>query len=111
MDFTAKDLIDKVREVAAREPERTYSRTVHPAYFDSGYPACLIGHGLADLGVTVDDVGDQFNTCRIGQLLDHLDIASGPDESIWLMFAQEVNDEGYPWGDALKVDVDDNRKA
>jgi hypothetical protein len=65
-------------------------------------PACLVGHVLVRLGALVSELA-----CQEGRSADALDYGrmglSLSSEAINVLYmAQEVQDEGRPWGDALR---------
>lgn len=106
-DISISELENAVREIAAENPDFVYQQTVIDnggnrdcVYFDEdGCPSCLIGHGLAKLGVVKEDMVDSSNFMAVGQLFG----ASHGAESVrWLSDVQFFQDGGYPWGKAVE---------
>lgn len=97
---TVEDLEQAVREIALESPDYIYDRPDGGCvYFDKdGCPSCLIGHGLAKLGITPERVGG-YNSSGVGGL-SYEDIIVGEDLD-WLINVQDRQDAGISWGDAV----------
>jgi hypothetical protein len=98
---TVEDLEQAVREIALEDPDYVYDRPYGGCvYFDKdGCPSCLIGHGLAKLGITPERVGG-YNNSGVGGL-SYEDIIVGEDIK-WLMDVQDQQDAGEFWGNAVR---------
>lgn len=115
-----KQLVAAVRKVAAEKPDYHYRQeNAFCTYFkragdEQFVPSCLVGHGLAAVGVTPDELikDDSFvvsgaNTVSVEGL------ASDPDSGLkftdvgtamsWLMKAQGVQDDDGTWGEAVRA--------
>jgi hypothetical protein len=113
--FTQQDIIDKVREIAAAEPDTVYvylpgqgACTYTPGV--RGAQRCLIGRALSALGVP--DIF--FMNCNMenyskivsclvgaGYLPETWGASLEPDE--WLIRAQFMQDSGVNWGRAVRM--------
>lgn len=96
----AKDLLQ--RAVEERGEDYVYPRASSPGgcvYFeDDGTPSCIVGHVLAYLGYTKDDIED-FNDQSVGAVSD---AAPMDFQARWLLRdAQIRQDQGTPWGRAV----------
>ena len=77
-------------------------------FLESGEPACLIGTALAELGVTPEGVAEGLNAGQVlynltGEGRDNFNPHSDSTPS-WIRAAraaQEVQDTGGAWGEAL----------
>lgn len=109
-EITTADLVAAVRAAAAESPDRVYGADTDGVagscvYFSlDGCPSCLIGQGLARLGVTLDDVGEYNQSTEILTLAEELfrsDLMDARNLD-WLSMAQQVQDQGEtPWGDCV----------
>lgn len=97
-------IIQAVRDVAAGNPLHVYG-TGNCVYVRQGLPACLIGRALWNLGLIDGSLeGLMVNGARAGELVEgRLGIALSQDESFWLERAQEAQDSGYAWMDAVRI--------
>jgi hypothetical protein len=122
-----KALVEVTRKIAEARPDHVYEQFEylppgddHPymtcLYVRNGEPDCLIGHGLVALGVDPASIeGPEFDA--IGSMWEHpesvpmiewdnegeLDSDGVPPEINWLAIAQSAQDDGYSWGDAIKI--------
>ncbi|WP_277670928.1 hypothetical protein [Saccharomonospora viridis] len=77
-------------------------------FLESGEPACLIGTALAELGATPEDVTEGLNAGQVlydltGEGRDNFNPYSDSTPS-WVraaVAAQEEQDDGLSWGEAL----------
>lgn len=96
----ASVLAQTVKDLAIEQP------TAHSAskYFDKdGSPCCIVGHGLARLGVDTEPFtgpGSRLNKKQIGQLGQVIDFDTQESKS-FLVNIQSWQDLGYGWRDAL----------
>lgn len=107
---TAADVVERVREVAARNPERVYRPPLggERYYVYDGAPASLEGQALWEMGLI--DVSLQarwINELGIKDLLRTLKITGTDDEINWLRWSQYYGDHLDPWGTAVEK-ADDN---
>lgn len=74
-------------------------------YVKGGEPSCLVGQVLARIGVDVEDLIelDELVDQRIGRIIDSGVLGAEVPKSVkyGLMTAQEKQDQGYTWGEAL----------
>lgn len=75
-------------------------------YFDprTKSPSCIVGHVLADLGVTFDELDsyDLNSDTDVASLVVEEFLAISPATMKVLAAAQVAQDTGRTWGDALK---------
>lgn len=77
------------------------------SYFtDDSAPSCIVGHVLRDFGAPADLIRLRGNSIGVYSLAARLEMASDEFQISKaavkvLVAAQEVQDEGLPWGDAL----------
>jgi hypothetical protein len=110
-DFTVKQLAAAVRKAALANPKYVYSIAVDGyknscAYFkEDGTPGCIVGHGLAALGISKDLVEDGVNTIDSDAILKYLGLARGETtyDSLWLSLVQNNQDSGQPWLKAVEI--------
>lgn len=100
--------LDLLRRVVEGREDYVYQRLTDGsgedvcAYFDltTGQPSCLVGHVLAEVGVTLDTLPDRHN---VGSGIHHLDVP-GVEMTRGarrvLSAAQRAQDRGTPWGEA-----------
>jgi len=114
---TARALVIAVREVAAANPDKIYIKETDAHGYSSclythkdGSPGCLIGQGLAKLGIKVshDETRntegiDSSNGCWPELEADDEDQAYEEVSVLvnWLSAAQGHQDVGYPWSEAV----------
>lgn len=111
-EITTADLVVAVRAAAAENPRRVYGANIDGiagscVYFNlEGCPSCLIGQGLARLGVTLDDVGDYNQSTEVLTLVGALfrsDLVDAKNLD-WLQAAQQIQDTGETdWGDCVAL--------
>lgn len=108
-------VIALVRAKAAADPEFVYKYPVEKPmlsggigkscmYVHNGFPSCLIGQALWDaghIGATLENT--EMNNDGVSDLLHKLGIYHefSRDELAWLVQAQEQQDKGMPWGEAV----------
>lgn len=119
------DLLDKV--VGSAGPDHTYDRTrqlwgeddldfldrqlevlVDPVaggtcgyFYADGSPACIVGQVLSIVGVTAEETG-YANLSSVGALVDELELPWTDDAIRVAMAAQNTQDRGRSWGEALR---------
>lgn len=103
-------LEQKVREIAASNPEYVYGkrypeRLLSCTYADTGDScACLIGLALVALGVPNGELAQVdrrqgLDSASIGAVLEHL---GSTEDSTWLNDVQGSQDGRVPWGSAVE---------
>lgn len=106
--------LDRLRRVVKGREDYVYERIGSVggvggmcAYFTpDGKPSCIVGHALAIEGLTLDEVGGE-NTASVETLDEHLQ-ATGrwwgltPGAVEVLAVAQQSQDTGETWGEALR---------
>lgn len=118
--FTLGDVVAKIREIAAVNPDRIYVPTGQELGYVSEYKVdcmyvhdkdgkavagCLIGQALHALGVPLG----YLRTCEhtdATSVLDRLnlipyDFLSG--NALWVVVVQRYQDEGKPWGECVSL--------
>lgn len=112
-DFTPEDLQHKVREVAADYPKYVYDipygnscMYFHKGDDDNYSCGCIIGHALHRLGVTLEDISEEYNFVGVWGLLQrHLsDLPLDFNDATvqWLSNVQSAQDRGETWSSAVK---------
>lgn len=105
---SAEELERAIREVASENPDFVYRKAFVDdgppicAYFDEeGCPSCLVGHGLARLGMGKDDIKD-LNFVSVEALFDDGIIETGDTPKSWFNNVQEFQDTDTPWGQTVR---------
>lgn len=103
-------MIEKVREIAARNPDRRYQPPLggERYYVYDGAPASLEGQALWEMGLI--DVSLQarwVNELSIKDLLRTLKVEGTEAEVNWLRWSQHYGDHLDPWATAVDK-ADDN---
>lgn len=106
----AIDLIAKVREVAAERPDYNYRDEIRKMGFDgcvyqlpNGEPGCLIGQGLFPL-MEDKNIFSEFPSLNNDDVcgLEDAGLITGTEREIdWLLFAQDRQDAGCTWSEAV----------
>jgi len=100
MSELGQKIITAVREAAAGSPNYIYSGTCQ--YVRHGNPACLVGRGLWEAGlINAWLERSHLNSEPVDLLIREMDWEIDDDEIRWLATAQEQQDSGYPWRDAV----------
>lgn len=107
--ITTDDLAREVRAVAAADPGRMYNADEDGidhacVYFKDGCPSCIIGQGLARLGVTFSDLESHNESTEILDLVSELfsaDLISARSLD-WLQEVQRQQDKSLLWGTAIE---------
>ena len=103
MSDLGEQIIQAVRKAAADNPGFIYDE-FNCVYVRDGQPACLVGHGLWDLDLidanlerdqrlNGENIADLL--CKFGHFLDQTEVE-------WLEIAQEQQDTGKSWGNAVR---------
>ncbi|AAN01695.1 hypothetical protein P755_gp083 [Mycobacterium phage Quink] len=103
---TATQLAEEVKRLAAEYPDKQAACQYFES--DTGEPCCIVGHALAKFGYTYADAKRQWNTgVDVGELFHKGVIALGDGESYDLLDGlrevQSAQDDGLPWGEAVKA--------
>lgn len=94
-------LIAAVRNAADRNPFHIFQGTC--LYVANGDAACLVGHGLWDMGVIDSTLQtSQFNDEGVGKVLEWLGIQVDDAELEWLEDVQEAQDCRHTWQDSIR---------
>lgn len=105
MSDIGQKIIDKVREIAAAQPEFVYVPPGGPGttcyYVLDGEGSCIIGRALFALGLIDNSIPFDDNTLTVGALFNTLGIEVDGEEGIWLREVQYQQDSGKPWGEAV----------
>lgn len=131
---TTDEVVAETKAIAAERPNYVYvppdgkvGETTSCAYFHDDGPGCIVGQWLARRGVTREDLAavvspysssgetDDLNT-EIGATgLCNYGVIDVPKEALgFLITAQGQQDEGTPWGQAVKDAerrLDQNRRS
>lgn len=81
-------------------------------FLPDGKPACIVGHVLDQLGLTQTNIssvgvyGQLFPAVQINEHLAHTGIAFTKDAVDLLVFVQNRQDRGVPWGDAVDTSLE-----
>ena len=104
------DVISAVREIAAEDPGHVYSPPAgstlcsytHEQPDGSLVPGCLFGAALHRLGVPLETLHKHESLGIVPVLLRHLGIDISYTTRIKLEAVQREQDNGEPWGEAVK---------
>lgn len=104
-----KDVITKVRELAAANPDYVYKMpdTGYCQYTFNGQGSCIVGQAYLELGVPVErveswDFGSEGRPLGADQLVEReYDDYSLTDKE-WLDNVQGFQDADKPWGEAVR---------
>lgn len=102
-EIKASELAEKVREIALADPDHLYvadGLSGRCAYYHAEEPGCIVGWGLAALGVSADEVGN-YNEGYGVQSLPLL--VDGTDHTEWLSRVQASQDQNTQWGRAVEA--------
>lgn len=106
MKISTDQLWDEVVKVAAERPDYVYPDLDYCHYESDGQPACLVGHALHRLGVPVETLAlFDFESGGIEQVVgDNPDLFEGGGKPLYAVsWAQQLQDEGLPWGGAVEA--------
>lgn len=104
---TVTDIIAKVREIAATEPDFmypqiggacTYNKTT--SYDDFVLPQCIFGKALTQLGIPVPSA---LEGCGIQTVLARMGIPFTDEQEQWMRTVQRHQDDHVPWGHAVQA--------
>lgn len=108
MSLIGENLIRRVREKAAAEPDRVYQSPLpfedddSCRYVHDGAPSCIIGHALWNAGLINSAFEwNQYNTDSVSALTGPLSLDLDKDELTWLADVQWLQDRDTPWGEAV----------
>ena len=112
--FTGTQLIQKVRDIAAGNPDFIYSipeeeggDTCMYWHTGSNSPGCIMGHALTELGVDKNDIGEGDNIIAVLEGIlgkDHhlVDLVNRKQQE-WLQKVQKEQDTGtHTWSEAVR---------
>jgi hypothetical protein len=77
------------------------SHTMRCQYFEDGQPSCLVGHVLSYMGYNERVVPEHDSASNVVNTV--LGISTGIDVLQALDKAQELQDTGYTWGEAVEA--------
>lgn len=114
--FTARQFVEKVREIAARNPAHVYvtpteydeetgqDLDLEPRYVDRDFEgdavgSCLLGCALVELGV--EPYRLDVSTMNFDTLHDRLGLGFPGLVVGWACVVQEEQDSFVPWGDSV----------
>lgn len=113
-EFTCRDVVAKVREIAAADPDFVYtpptgtSRCVYVETNPDGSlcPSCIIGRALVALGVDLAELhaSDRAGTTTLaGVMVVRFATDSDPVALRWLRHVQSSQDDGDRWSVAVRL--------
>ena len=109
-EYHYEDVLLSLKEIVHAKGERyVYEKAVDGrcVYYDpdTEQPSCLVGHFVYKEGLlSFDDIApyEDDNAESMTQQLEHDQIAYFDSRSVQLLnIAQELQDQGRPWGEAL----------
>ena len=119
MTEIGQKVISLIRAKAAENPDFMYPVYAYPdgdgcvngcVYVWGGKPSCLVGHGLWDAGLIDASFetagpapgirGPNHEPARV--VIDRLGLELSGPERDWIVQVQVAQDEGVPWGDAVR---------
>lgn len=110
---TGPQLIAEVRKAAEQRPDKAFSGAGTGKgsgcryFYGNNRPCCIVGHAFSALGITAKMIRED-NTMGIYSLVmgygspDHKMPNVGYRASKWLADVQHRQDEGEPWGEAVR---------
>lgn len=102
MSEQGQRIIQAVRDAAARNPFHVFQGRC--LYVKDGYPACLIGYGVWDLGLIDRTLEESaHNEDGVDFLLGDLGVELDERELLWLETAQAAQDGQFTWADAIRA--------
>jgi len=114
---TTKQVQDEVRKIAAEFPDVLYAQRAAAGCLyapDPGNPhGCLIGFALRRLGVTeLDERAEEAEGIMIEWPGEFPDTKALHEALMWLVYAQDYQDEGYSWSASVAAaDFDADAEA
>lgn len=105
------NLVELTRKVADEQPDFVYEPETSEfggtkcVYVRDGKPSCLIGHSALEGGfIGIDFEMNRANDLGVDELLRRIGIYDEFDcaDLAWLEGAQEAQDTGQTWGEAIK---------
>lgn len=100
---TGTELVAKVREIAAEQPDFVY-KDEGCVYVRDGHGSCIIGRAAMELGYIDASLEEQgLNWETVTRLANHVGIDCTRNEILWLQTVQSDQDAGVPWGDAVRI--------
>jgi len=117
INVSSQQVIDTVRALVAERPDYVYTGDgegyvpgesscyyVHEQSDGTKVPGCLVGHALHALGVPLDVLEEYEGTSAHAAAEQTLSISDSATRTLsFLSVAQEWQDRGAPWGNALAV--------
>ena len=112
--ITAKDVVAKVRELAAESPDFVYPTASRGNDVDCfylpderfGQPACIFGQALLALGADREVLARADSNpigTPVNALLGDLGVIKDDDSADWFWTVQSKQDTRTPWGEAVWV--------
>ena len=93
------NLIEKVRELARKHPDRVAACE----YAVAGVPECIIGHALAAEGWSGATLEKEGNRSALGLWTGGLLPGVSEAGAHWLQRVQAAQDAGLTWADAVEL--------
>ena len=113
-EVKVSELWAEVLKVAQEQPEHVYERTEVGKcnYQVDGKPSCIVGHAMHRLGVSVFDLRefDAAGDSAIRDIIEMNPDIFDKDDKLGmelLIEAQDSQDEGVPWGLAVRQQQDE----
>ena len=109
--LTVEAIRDEVLALADEHPDATYvpdgeSKTCsYVRGSAAGQPGCLLGQALIRLGVDPDELAEVEGVQPVGvRIIEVLDAMEVPRSNVVesLAWAQDLQDDGVPWGSAVR---------
>jgi hypothetical protein len=111
-DFPIEQLIGKVREIAAENPDFIYQKQRRDGHRDtmvcyyvaenSQDGSCIMGRAFRALGVPAE-VLRQYEGERTGTLIEAFRVEASASQLSWLFNVQCSQDDGLAWGECVRV--------
>lgn len=112
MSFDKSMLEANVRAIAAQFPDRIYQQSKKTGsgpsclYARDGKPDCLIAQGAFMAGMDIDtllefDAADQYEDSGAEHVFKQFGFTA--IELDWLARVQQLQDDGCPWGEAVRM--------
>lgn len=105
--ITEQMLIDSLYEIVAENPDYVYDDQDAGGfcrYFnDEGEPSCVVGHVIAQHGITAEQVEPVKNSCAPVVIREITEIQLSLEAKVLFSSVQGWQDMRQPWARALKI--------
>jgi hypothetical protein len=104
---TSQNVVDKVREIAAAQPDYVYNTSgdstmacYYTLNFDLTPGGCIIGRALRGVGISRNTL-ESYEGKAADEVVPYV-VETSDDDNEWLRNVQMHQDAGYSWGTAVR---------